>query len=80
MAAGIIEVFAKAGYDVVYVGRTADKVDGVRATVERSLDKAIQRGKMPEADKPGILARLTGTSPSTTSARSTWSSRRSPRT
>ena len=61
MASGIVEVFAKAGYDVVYVGRTADKVDGVRATVERSLDKAIQRGKLPEADKPGILARLTGT-------------------
>ncbi len=61
MASGIIEVFAKAGYDVMYVGRTADKVDGVRATVERSLDKAIQRGKLPETDKAGILARLTGT-------------------
>ena len=79
MASGIVEVFAKAGYDVMYVGRTADKVDGVRATVERSLDKAIQRGKLPETDKAGILARLTGTV-ARRPRRSTSSSRRSPRT
>jgi 3-hydroxybutyryl-CoA dehydrogenase len=60
MASGIVEVFAKAGYDVLYVGRTADKVAAVRSTVERSLDKAIQRGKLPEEDKAGILAHLTG--------------------
>jgi 3-hydroxybutyryl-CoA dehydrogenase len=61
MATGIIEVFAKCGYDVTYVGRSADKVGGVRASVERSLDKAIQRGKFDEADKAAVLGRLTGT-------------------
>jgi 3-hydroxybutyryl-CoA dehydrogenase len=61
MATGIVEVFAKAGYDVVYVGRSPDKVDGVRATIERSLDKAIQRGKLEESKKDEVLARLTGT-------------------
>jgi 3-hydroxybutyryl-CoA dehydrogenase len=61
MASGIVEVFAKAGYDVVYVGRSPDKVDGVRATIERSLDKAIQRGKLEEAQKAEVLGRLTGT-------------------
>jgi 3-hydroxybutyryl-CoA dehydrogenase len=61
MATGIIEVFAKAGYDVVYVGRSQAKVDGVRTTIERSLDKAIQRGKLEEAAKDGVLAHLTGT-------------------
>ncbi|HET7534604.1 MAG TPA: 3-hydroxybutyryl-CoA dehydrogenase, partial [Nocardioidaceae bacterium] len=60
MASGIVEVFAKAGYDVVYVGRAQDKVDGVRTTIERSLDKAIQRGKLEESVKPEVLARLTG--------------------
>ncbi|MGI8645034.1 MAG: 3-hydroxyacyl-CoA dehydrogenase family protein, partial [Nocardioides sp.] len=60
MASGIVEVFAKAGYDVVYVGRSAGKVDAVRATIERSLDKAIQRGKMPAEDKDDVLGRLTG--------------------
>jgi 3-hydroxybutyryl-CoA dehydrogenase len=61
MATGIIEVFAKSGYDVVYVGRSQDKVDAVAATIERSLDKAIQRGKLEESAKNAVLARLTGT-------------------
>ncbi len=61
MATGIVEVFAKAGYDVTYVGRAQAKVDGVRATIERSLDKAIQRGKLEESVKPEVLGRLTGT-------------------
>ena len=60
MAAGIVEVFAKAGYDVLYVGRSADKVEGVRATIERSLDKAIQRGKLEESVREEVLGRLTG--------------------
>ena len=61
MAAGIVEVFAKGGYDVLYVGRSQDKVDAVRATIERSLDKAIQRGKLEESVKAEVLGRLTGT-------------------
>ncbi len=60
MATGIVEVFAKGGYDVIYVGRSQDKVDGVRTTIERSLDKAIQRGKLEEAAKNDVLGRLTG--------------------
>ena len=60
MASGIVEVFAKAGYDVRYVGRSDDKVAAVRATIERSLDKAIQRGKLDEAAKEQVLGRLRG--------------------
>ena len=60
MATGIVEVFAKSGYDVLYVGRSQDKVDGVAATIERSLDKAIQRGKLEESAKAEVLGRLTG--------------------
>ncbi len=61
MATGIAEVFAKAGYPVVYVGRTDDRVAGVRTAIERSLDKAIQRGKLEESAREEVLARLTGT-------------------
>ncbi|HEX4471841.1 MAG TPA: 3-hydroxybutyryl-CoA dehydrogenase [Nocardioides sp.] len=61
MATGIVEVFARAGYAVTYVGRSAAKVDGVRGAVERSLDKAIQRGKLEESAKGEVLARLVGT-------------------
>jgi 3-hydroxybutyryl-CoA dehydrogenase len=60
MASGIVEVFAKAGYDVKYVGRSEDKVAGVRAGIEKSLDKAIQRGKLEESAKEQVLGRLTG--------------------
>jgi 3-hydroxybutyryl-CoA dehydrogenase len=60
MAAGIVEVFAKSGYDVLFVGRSQDKVDGVVATITRSLDKAIQRGKLDESAKDDVLGRLTG--------------------
>jgi 3-hydroxybutyryl-CoA dehydrogenase len=61
MAAGIVEVFAKSGYDVLYVGRSQDKVDGVLATITRSFDKQIQRGRATEEQKAEVLGRLTGT-------------------
>ena len=61
MATGIVEVFAKAGFPVTYVGRSDAKVDGVRATIEKSLDKAIQRGKLDESARDEVLSRLTGT-------------------
>ncbi len=60
MATGIAEVFARAGVDVTYVGRSAAKVDAVRTAVERSLDKAIQRGKLEDAAKAETLGHLTG--------------------
>ena len=61
MAAGIVEVFAKGGHDVLFVGRSQDKVDGVVATITRSFDKQVQRGKATEEQKAEALARLTGT-------------------
>jgi len=61
MASGIVEVFAKAGYDVLFVGRSQDKVDGVHATITKNFDKQIQRGRATEDDKAAVLARVTGT-------------------
>lgn len=61
MASGIVEVFAKAGYDVLFVGRSQDKVDGVVATITRNFDKQIQRGKATEEAKAEVLARVSGT-------------------
>jgi 3-hydroxybutyryl-CoA dehydrogenase len=61
MATGIVEVFAKAGFDVVYVGRSQTKVDAVRTTIERSLEKAVQRGKLEESAREEVLGRLTAT-------------------
>jgi 3-hydroxybutyryl-CoA dehydrogenase len=62
MATGIVEVAAKAGYDVVYVARSADKVARVRAAIERSAEKAVQRGKLTGPERDAALARISGTS------------------
>ena len=61
MASGIVEVFAKAGLDVIYVARTGDKVARVRAAMEKSLAKGVERGKLEEVDRAAALARVSGT-------------------
>jgi len=61
MATGIIEVFAKAGFPVVFVARSEDKVSKVGAAIDRSIEKAVQRGKLPEADASAVRERITGT-------------------
>src|SRR6476659_6052219 len=61
MATGIIEVFAKAGLDVVYVARAESKVEQVRTVIAKSLEKAVQRGKLTEQARDEALSHLTGT-------------------
>jgi 3-hydroxybutyryl-CoA dehydrogenase len=61
MAVGIIEVCAKAGYDVVYVARGTEKVERVRAALERSLEKGVQRGKLSAEERDAALRRIVGT-------------------
>jgi 3-hydroxybutyryl-CoA dehydrogenase len=61
MATGIVEVLAKAGFDVRYVARGAEKVARVRADIERSMDKAVLRDKLGEADRDAALALIRGT-------------------
>jgi 3-hydroxybutyryl-CoA dehydrogenase len=60
MATGIVEVFARSGNDVVYVARSQEKADGVRASIEKSQAKALQRGKTTAEARDATLARLTG--------------------
>lgn len=60
MATGIIQVFAQSGYPVTYIARSQDKVDGVRAAIEKSLAKAVERGKTTQEDADAVLGRLTG--------------------
>jgi len=61
MATGIVEVFAKAGYDVTYVARSEAKVEAVKAAIAKSLEKAVQRGKLTEDDRDAATGRLAGT-------------------
>ncbi len=59
MATGIIEVFAKAGYEVVSVTRGAEKSAKVFEAVKTSLNKGVVRGKLSEADRDAALGRIT---------------------
>ncbi|MCX5067265.1 3-hydroxybutyryl-CoA dehydrogenase [Micromonospora lupini] len=58
MATGIIEVFAKAGYEVVSVTRGAEKSTAVCEAVKTSLNKGVVRGKLAEADRDAALGRI----------------------
>jgi 3-hydroxybutyryl-CoA dehydrogenase len=60
MATGIIEVFAKAGYEVTYVARSEDKVAGVRAAIAKSTARSVEKGRMTAADAEAVLGRLRG--------------------
>ncbi|RGC66503.1 3-hydroxybutyryl-CoA dehydrogenase [Micromonospora sp. MW-13] len=59
MATGIIEVFAKAGYEVVSVTRGAEKSAKVCEAVKTSLNKGVVRGKLSEDDRDAALGRVT---------------------
>ncbi|WP_088289974.1 3-hydroxyacyl-CoA dehydrogenase family protein [Kineosporia sp. A_224] len=61
MATGIVEVFAKAGFDVLFVARGEDKVAKVTAQLTKSLEKGVQRGKLTSQARDEALARVIGT-------------------
>jgi 3-hydroxybutyryl-CoA dehydrogenase len=61
MASGIVEVFAKAGYDVLFVGRGQEKVEGVVGAISKNFDKQIQRGRATEEQKAEALGHVAGT-------------------
>jgi len=59
MAAGIVEVSARNGYDVVAVTRGSDRTALLGSALRASLDKGVVRGKLTEADREAALARIT---------------------
>ncbi|MCH9815226.1 MAG: 3-hydroxyacyl-CoA dehydrogenase family protein [Actinomycetia bacterium] len=60
MATGIIEVFAKSGFDVTFVARSEEKVARVAAALAKSLDKQVSKGRLAEAERDQIVARTNG--------------------
>ncbi len=60
MATGIVEVFAKAGYPVTFVARSAEKVEAVRAALAKSCARAVEKGRMDQPDADALLARVEG--------------------
>jgi len=60
MGSGIVEVCARAGCDVTYVEPTEELVAAGRARIERSVGRAVERGKLEAADAEHALGRITG--------------------
>lgn len=61
MGGGIAEVCAKAGVDVIVVEVTEELANNSRAGIARSLDKAVDRGKLDGDGREAALALLTFT-------------------
>ena len=59
MANGIAEVFAKAGYSTVQIARSAEKAAASRAAIEKSLGRAVEKGKLSAQERDAALGRLT---------------------
>lgn len=60
MGAGIIQVLAQSGYEVVLRARRQTSVDKGIATIVKNLDKLMKKEKITEADKNDILGRIHG--------------------
>jgi len=59
MATGIVEVLARGGYDVTFVARSSGKAERVQAAVARSMEKAVQRGKLDATARDAAIRRIT---------------------
>jgi 3-hydroxybutyryl-CoA dehydrogenase len=59
MGAGIAEVFARAGLRVIGVEADADALATGRGHVERSTQRAVDRGRLTDGERDSILGRIT---------------------
>jgi 3-hydroxybutyryl-CoA dehydrogenase len=60
MGAGIIQVLALNGYDVVLRARRESSVENGIATVKKNLEKLVAKEKLSAEDKDAALARIKG--------------------
>ena len=60
MVAGIIQVLAQNGYEVVLRARRESSVEKGIATVSKNLDRLVKKEKITEAEKAEIMGRIQG--------------------
>src|SRR4051794_9616222 len=58
MGNGIAQVFTQAGFEVRLVDASAPALERARATVEKSLGKFVDKGRLTASDRDAALARL----------------------
>jgi 3-hydroxybutyryl-CoA dehydrogenase len=61
MGAGIAEVAARAGFEVVLRSRTVEAAGATVVGIDRSLGKQVAKGKLDDAERVAILGRVTTT-------------------
>ena len=61
MGNGIAQTFAVAGHDVIIKGRSDASLAKAHASIEKSLAKMVEKGKMEAADRDASLARIKDT-------------------
>ena len=61
MAAGIAEVVARAGHEVVLRGRSEASIKKAKAAVANSLGRAVSKGKLDESEAESVVAHITTT-------------------
>ena len=59
MGNGIAQVFAQSGFNVTLVDVARPMLDRARTTIEKSLGKFVDKGKLTTADRDAALGRLT---------------------
>ena len=58
MGSGIAQSFAQAGFTVRLVDTAPAMLDRARATIDKSLAKFVEKGKLSAADKSAVVARI----------------------
>src|SRR5260370_37766747 len=58
MGNGIAHVFARCGYSVILRDVQQRFLDRALETIAKNLDREARKGKIAEAEKPSILARI----------------------
>ncbi|HSO94870.1 MAG TPA: 3-hydroxybutyryl-CoA dehydrogenase [Acidimicrobiia bacterium] len=61
MGAGVAEVAAKAGYEVVVRSRAQGSADALAAGLEKSLAKQVEKGRLEDTERQTLLGRLSVT-------------------
>jgi 3-hydroxybutyryl-CoA dehydrogenase len=59
MGTGIVQVFAQSGYQVVAAGTSQKRLDKALKSLDKRLAGRVEKGKLDQAEKDGIMARIT---------------------
>ena len=60
MGSGIAQVFAQAGFDVQVVDAAAGALDRARSSIEKSLGRFVEKGRLAPVERDEVISRISG--------------------